>query len=92
MIYLYMKVILFGNDKCGSCRRWKPTFERLMEEYQLFYEYVDIDKDKIIKEQYNVQGIPVTIFFNDNGEEIGRILGNMDEDIARKQIEYYKDV
>lgn len=87
-----MKAILFGNDKCGSCRSWKPTFERLMEEYQLSYEYVDIDKDKIIKEQYNVQGIPVTIFFNDNGEEIGRILGNMDEDIARKQIEYYKNV
>lgn len=87
-----MEAILFGNDKCGSCRRWKPTFERLMDEYQLSYEYVDIDKDKIIKEQYNVQGIPVTIFFNDNGEEIGRILGNMDEDIARKQIEYYKNV
>lgn len=87
-----MKVILFGNDKCGSCLKWKPTFERLMNEYQLNHEYVDIDKDNNKKLQYNIQGIPVTIFFNDNGEEIGNILGNMDEDIARKQIEYYKNV
>lgn len=91
-IFIYMKVIMFGNDRCGSCRKWKPTFERLMNEYQLDYEYVDIEQDKNKKLQYNIQGIPVTIFFNDNGEEIGNILGNMDEDIARKQIEYYKNV
>ena len=91
-IFIFMKVILFGNDKCGSCIKWKPTFDRLMNEYQLNHEYVDIDKDNNKKLQYNIQGIPVTIFFNDNGEEIGNILGNMDEDIARKQIEYYKNV
>jgi len=87
-----MKAILFGSDKCGSCRRWKPTFERLMVEYQLEHEYIDIEQDKISKERFNIQGIPVTIFFNDDGEEIGNILGNMDESIARKQIEYYRNV
>jgi thiol-disulfide isomerase/thioredoxin len=85
-----MKVILFGSEHCGSCKRWKPLFERLMNEYQLNHEYVDIDK--INKAEYQIQGVPVTIFYNDNDEELGRILGNMDEDIARKQIEYYKNV
>lgn len=91
-IFIYMKVILFGNDGCGSCRKWKPVFERLMNEYQLNYEYVDIDKDKIMKDKYQIHGIPVTIFFDDNDNELGSILGNMDEDIARKQIEYYINV
>lgn len=84
-----MKIILFGNDKCGSCRKWKPTFDRLMKEYQLNHEYVDIEKDKEMKDKYQVHGIPVTIFLDDNDNEMGNILGNMDEDIARKQIEYY---
>ena len=87
-----MKVILFGNDKCSSCLKWKPVFERLMNEYGLNHVYIDIDQDKISKEKYQIHGIPVTIFFNDNDEEIGNILGNMNEDIARQQIEYYKNV
>ena len=84
-----MKVILFGSEHCGSCRKWKPTFERLMNEYQIEYDIIDIDK--ITKDKYQIQGVPVTIFYDDD-KEIGRILGNMDEDIARKQIEYYKNV
>lgn len=84
-----MIVKLFGNEKCGSCRIWKPLFEILMKEYNINYEYVDIDKNPDDKIKYNIHGIPVTIFFDDNGKEIGNILGNMKEDIARKQIEYY---
>lgn len=84
-----MKVILFGNDKCGSCVKWKPTFERLMKQYNIEHEYIDIEKDIESKKKHNIQGIPVTIFFDDNNQEIGNILGNMNEDIAIKQIEYY---
>lgn len=92
MIFIYMKIILFGNDGCGSCRKWKPVFERLMNEYQLEYEYIDIDKNKIMKDKYQIHGIPTTLILNDNGDEIGNILGNMDEEIARRQIEYYINV
>jgi len=85
-----MKVILFGNDKCGSCREWKPVFDKLMKEYQLDNEFIDIEKDKINKEKYDIHGIPMTIFFDDDGNEIGNILGGiLDENFARKQIDYY---
>jgi len=84
-----MIVKLFGNEKCGSCRRWKPVFESLMTEYNINHEYVDIDKNPGEKLRYNIHGIPNTMFFDDNGNVLGNILGNMNEDIARKQIEYY---
>lgn len=86
-----MKVLLFSNDGCGSCKKWKPLFEKLMEEYDLEYEVVNMydPKNKDLKDKYGVTGIPDTIFTDDNGVEIGHVLGNMLEELARKQIEYY---
>lgn len=86
-----MKVLLFANDGCGSCKRWKPTFEKLMKEYKLDYQIIDIYKleNKELKDKYGVSGIPDTIFVDDEGNEIGHVLGNMIEDLAIKEIEYY---
>jgi len=86
-----MKAILFGNDTCGSCLKWKPVFERLMVEEGIEYQVINVDIDKEMKDRYKITAIPVTIFFNDD-KEIGNILGNMNEDIARKQIDYYRNV
>lgn len=83
-----LKIKLFGNKHCGSCKKWKPLFERLMQEYNIEYVYIDIEKDEEERLKNNVTAIPVTVFYNDN-EEMGRILGSMEEDTARKQIEYY---
>lgn len=86
-----MKVFLFSNDGCGSCKKWKPLFEKLMKEYGLEYELVNMydPKNKELREKYGVSGIPDTIFTDDDGNEIGHVLGNMLEELARKQIEYY---
>ena len=86
-----MKVFLFANDGCGSCREWKPTFEKLMQKYELEYQVIDLYKpqNKELKEKYGVSGIPDTIFTDDDGNEIGHVLGNMVEDLAITQIEYY---
>lgn len=86
-----MKVLLFANDGCGSCKRWKPTFEKLMKKYKLEYQVIDLYKleNKELKDKYGVSGIPDTIFVDDDGNEIGHVLGNMIEDLAITQIEYY---
>lgn len=86
-----MKVLLFSNEGCGSCKKWRPLFEKLMKEYGLEYELIDMynPKNKELKEKYEVSGIPDTIFTNDEGKMIGHVLGNMVEDLARKQIDYY---
>lgn len=87
-----MKVLLFSNDGCGSCKKWKPTFEKLMKQYKLEYQVLDNydPKNKDLRDKYEIEGIPDTIFVDDDGNEIGHVLGNMIEDLAIKQIEYYQ--
>lgn len=86
-----MKVFLFSNEGCGSCKKWKPLFEKLMKRYKLEYKVIDLYKpeNKALKEKYEVSGIPDTIFLDDDDNEVGHVLGNMIEDLAVKQIEYY---
>ena len=86
-----MKVLLFSNDGCGSCKKWKPLFLKLMEKYHLEFEVIDMYKpnNRVMKEKYGVEGIPDTVFVDDDGNKIGHVLGNMIEELADNQIEYY---
>lgn len=86
-----MKVLLFSNDGCGSCKKWKPLFLKLMEKYHLEFDVIDMYKpnNRAMKEKYGVEGIPDTVFVDDDGNKIGHVLGNMIEELADNQIEYY---
>ena len=84
-----MKALLFSNDGCGSCRKWKPTFIKLMDKYKIDYEVVDNFKDRERAKQYNVRGIPLTVFVNNQGVELGSVLGSMLEELADRDIQYY---
>lgn len=84
-----MKALLFSNDGCGSCRKWKPTFIKLMDKYNIDYEVIDNFKDRERAKQYNVTGIPLTVFVNNQGVELGSVLGSMLEELADRDIQYY---
>lgn len=84
-----MKALLFSNDGCGSCRKWKPTFIKLMDKYKIDYEVIDNFKDRERAKQYNVRGIPLTVFVNNQGVELGSVLGLMLEELADRDIQYY---
>ena len=84
-----MKALLFSNDGCGSCRKWKPTFIKLMDKYKIDYEVIDNFKDRERAKQYNVRGIPLTVFVNNQGVELGSVLGSMLEELADSDIQYY---
>lgn len=84
-----MKALLFSNDGCGSCRKWKPTFIKLMDKYKIDYEVIDNFKDRERAKQYNVTGIPLTVFVNNQGVELGSVLGSMLEELADRDIQYY---
>lgn len=84
-----MKALLFSNDGCGSCRKWKPIFIKLMDKYKIDYEVIDNFKDRERAKQYNVRGIPLTVFVNNQGVELGSVLGSMLEELADRDIQYY---
>lgn len=88
-----MKVLLFSNDGCGSCVKWKPVFERLMKDFDLKYEIINQydPNNKEIVNKYDVHGIPYTLFLDKDGNKLGDILGNMIEEYAVRDIKYYID-
>lgn len=57
-----MKVLLFSNDSCGSCKKWKPTFLKLMNQFHLEFDVIDNFKDKDKAKQYNVTEFHVQYF------------------------------
>ena len=66
----------------------------MLKDHNLECQVLDMydQRNKEMKEKYGIQGIPDTICTNDDGEEIGHVLGNMVEDLARRQIDYYISV
>lgn len=81
-----MKIILISSDSCSSCMAWKPTLMKLADEFKTDVRILDYND---AKQRYKVDGIPVTILLDDDERELNRILGNMDEEIARKTFKYY---
>lgn len=86
-----MKVLLFSNPGCGSCKTWRPVFTGLMEKYHLEFDVIDMYSpiNKELVKKYDVHGIPYTIFLSDDGKKLGDILGNMNEELADRDISYY---
>lgn len=80
-----MKAILLSSDKCGSCKLYKPVFQDIMMDFDIEYKIIDDDEVK----NYNIGGLPTTIFTDDDGNELGRIMGNVSSDELIKQILYY---
>ena len=60
-----------------------------MDKYKIDYEVIDNFKDRERAKQYNVTGIPLTVFVNNQGVELGSVLGSMLEELADRDIQYY---
>ena len=71
-----MKVIKVTAVWCGAClimnKRWKDISSR----YNIETESVDVDIDEEVIEKYDIgERLPVFIFFDVNGKELGRLIG-----------------
>ena len=76
-----MKIIKFGAVWCPGCLVMKPVWKKVEEKYPnldiIEYDY-DIDEDEV--NIYNVgDKLPVVIKLDDNGSEIGRLIGEKKE-------------
>ena len=65
-----MKVTLYYANWCGHCNTFKPTWEKLKNEFEtkgIQYNEYEHTKDKKIIEEENIEGFP-TIRIENNGE------------------------
>jgi thioredoxin 1 len=69
------EVIDFWATWCGPCKLMNPILDEVEKEHpDLTITRIDIDSDKDMVEQYNIQSVPTYIILKD-GKEVDRIIG-----------------
>ncbi|MBN2156091.1 MAG: thioredoxin family protein [Candidatus Lokiarchaeota archaeon] len=68
------------TDWCGPCKRVKPIFKELSQEFpDVKFLSLDLDNARWIGERFEIHAIPTFLFFKD-GQMIYKHLGAMGKD------------
>ncbi|MBQ1551796.1 MAG: thioredoxin family protein [Bacilli bacterium] len=71
-----MKVIKVTAVWCGACLIMNKRWKEVSTKYNIETESVDVDIDEDVIEKYDIgERLPVFIFFDDDGKELGRLIG-----------------
>ena len=69
-----MKTIKYFTAKwCGPCQQFKPIMQEVANEGHSV-QFIDIDSERDIAQQYNVRSVP-TVIIEQNGSEVNRLIG-----------------
>lgn len=62
-------IIAFGADYCPTCVNYKPYIKELHTLYgdEIIIKYIDTVEHEAIRQEYNIELIPSTIFYYANG-------------------------
>lgn len=70
-----MKIIKFEASWCNPCKQLTKTLEKIDPSISSLVEVVDVDSDNPLVAKYNIRGVPVLLFINDEGVELARLTG-----------------
>ncbi len=81
-------VVDFWAVWCGPCKLIAPVLEQLAEEQsgQLQVAKLDVDRNGVTTDQYDVRSIPTLILFKD-GQPVERIVGFMPKERLLAKLE-----
>jgi len=69
-------MIQFGKTECIWCEHMAPYLKEIKEKYpDVEIYYVNTDKDILGAINHNVEVLPTSIFWDEKGEESGRVVG-----------------
>ena len=69
-------IILVGKTECIWCESMAPQLKEIKEEYpETLIYYVNTDRDISWAIKNNISELPVEIFYDKDGKELGRNLG-----------------
>lgn len=88
-----MRIVKIGAIWCPGCLVMKKIWRKIEQEYSdleiVEFDY-DVDNEKV--NRYNIgKVLPVVIFFDDEGNELERLIGEQKEEMLRKMIVKYRD-
>jgi thioredoxin 1 len=81
-------IVNFSAEGSSACQIQEPEFVAISKEYQgrMLFAKLNVDTQREITQQWNIDGIPTLIFFK-GGNEIHRVKGIIMRDKLRRQIE-----
>jgi thioredoxin 1 len=84
-------IIDFWAVWCGPCMFFAPIFKKLQGEFQkdFIFVKVNVDENNRIAMQYQITGIPTTLFIK-NKEVVEKIVGAMNYEGMKKFLEKLK--
>ena len=81
----------FYADWCGSCKAMAPNLAKIKQDYSSKVEFsmLNVDNTKWLPEieKYRVDGIPHFVFFNQQGQTLGEVIGEQPESVMRSTLD-----
>ena len=81
-------MIDLGAKKCIPCKMMAPILAKMEKQYEgkATIVFIDVWKHNEQARRFGIRAIPTQIFFNEDGKEIYRHVGFMDEKSIIKQL------
>jgi thioredoxin-like negative regulator of GroEL len=81
----------FYADWCSSCQAMAPNLAKIKQDYGSKVEFamLNVDNTKWLPEieKYRVDGIPHFVFFNQQGQTLGEVIGEQPESVMRSTLD-----
>ena len=79
------KVIFFSASWCEPCKSYKTIVPDLCDELGIVLQVSDVDINASLCLDYNVESLPTLLFLDEEGNEIGRIVGASPQETLREK-------
>ena len=79
----------FGATWCGPCKVLDKTLEKVTGVYINKY---DVDQFEDLAEERDIRSIPVLVFWDENNQEVDRLIGAVSLDKINEVLEKWKQV
>jgi thioredoxin 1 len=74
-----MKVLKFYAEWCGPCKAMTQVIKNASDKITIPVEEIDIDAEIMTSVEYGVRSVPTMILVDENGTELKRQVGAMNE-------------
>lgn len=74
-----MKVLKFYAEWCGPCKAMTQVIKNAGDKIKVPVEEINIDEEIMTSVEYGVKSIPTMVVLDENGAEVKRHVGAMNE-------------
>ena len=74
-----MKLLKFYASWCAPCKNLTLVIEGVKDQIDVEIQEVNIEEDFELSQQYGIRSVPTLVLVDDDGKEIKKVSGTMNE-------------